>query len=246
MDTINWILQTSAQGVLPAIVSEYLMNDLGVFTKSERRMPKKAPLTALTGFRVGYIAVPNTDYRMAPLARNGILWHKITSVCVDDSGLIIVRGNTKDVISILCTPENHDCVMQFIAGKRQLHPVVAEADFAAASWICWRDDDDWGDASATLKDMVREELETERFIEPEVLEETKISGVVDRSSPVVPAESPFVAPVAAPNAADKPVAAPDLAPSAAPVRPKFCSNCGELLPPDGRFCENCGNKITDL
>ena len=41
MDTMNWMLQTSAKEVLPVIVSEYLLNDLGVFTKSERRMPKK-------------------------------------------------------------------------------------------------------------------------------------------------------------------------------------------------------------
>lgn len=246
MDTMNWMLQTSAKEVLPVIVSEYLLNDLGVFTKSERRMPKKAPLTALTGFRVGYVAVPNTDYRMAPQARNAILWHKITSVSVDDSGLITVCGNTKDIISILCTPENHASVLQYIAAKRQQHPVVLEADFAAASWICWRDDDDWGDASATLVDMVRDELETERFIEPEVLEETVISGAVDMSSPIESVESPFVSPVVAANVEKTPDTASNLAPSPQPARPKFCSNCGALLPPDGRFCENCGNKIAGL
>lgn len=225
MDTMNWMIQTSGQGVLPMIVSEYLLNDLGVFTKSERRMPKKAPLTAVTGFRIGYAAVPNTDYRMAPIARNAILWHKITSVSADGSGFITVCGNTKDTISILCTPENHDAVLQYIAIKRQLHPVVVEADFAAASWICWRDDDDWGDALASLTDMVNDELGTERFIEPEVLEETEITGVVE--------SSPLVAPVTNPV----------ISPSSPPDRPKFCSKCGELLPPDGNFCENCGNRI---
>lgn len=225
MDTMNWMMQTSDQGVLPLIVSEYLLNDLGVFTKSERRMPKKAPLTAVTGFRVGYTAVPNTDYRMAPIARNAVLWHKITSVSMDDAGFIIVRGNTKDVISILTTPEHQDAVLEFIANQRQLHPVVIEADFAAASWICWRDDDDWGDAAASLTDMVNEELGTERFIEPEVLEETEITGVVE-SSPTVAQASPVV-----------------ISPSPSPERPKFCSKCGELLPSDGNFCENCGNRI---
>lgn len=240
MDTMNWTIQTSAQGVMPMIVSEYLLNDSGVFTKSERRMPKKAPLTALTGFRIGYAPVPNTDYRMAPNARNGILWHKITSVSVDDSGFITVRGNTKDVISILCPPDTHDAVLQFIANKRQLHPVVSEADFAAASWICWRDDDDWGDASASLVDMVNEESGTERFIEPEVLEETVISGVVDSSSPVAPVTAPVIAPVVTPDLD------PVTSTSSPPARPKFCSKCGELLPPEGSFCENCGNRIENF
>ena len=246
MNTMNWTLQTSDQGILPVIVSEYLLNDLGVFTKSERRMPKKAPLTALTGFRVGYAAVPNTDYRMAPLARNAILWHKITSVTVSETGLISVHGNSKDEITILCTPENRDSVLQFIAAKRQQHPVVLEGDFAAASWICWRDDDEWGDAFATLTDMVHEELETERFIEPEVLEETEITGAVDMSSSVAAVELPFDAPGDAPIEVDTLVMAPDPALSSQSARPKFCSNCGAMLPPDGHFCENCGNKIENL
>lgn len=175
MDTMNWMIQTSAAGSLPTVVSEYLLNDLGIFVRRERRMPKKAPLTAITGFRVGYAAVPGTNYRVAPLDRNAILWHKITSVSEEGPGLITVRGNTKDAITISYTPENRDAVLQFISTKRQQHPVVADADYAAASWICWRDDDDWGDAS-TLVDMVNAELHTERFIEPDVLEETKISA----------------------------------------------------------------------
>lgn len=226
MNTMNWMMQTSGQGVLPMIVSEYLLNDLGVFTKSERRMPKKAPLTAVTGFRIGYTAVPNTDYRMAPIERKAILWHKITSVSADGSGFITVRGNTKDTISILCTPDNHDAVLQYIAIKRQLHPVVVKADFAAASWICWRDDDDWGDTSASLMDMVNNEMGTERFIEPEVLEETIITVVVENSLPV------------------EPVAPSVTSPSSPSDRPMFCSKCGELLSTDGNFCENCGNRIT--
>lgn len=254
MDTMNWLKQTSAEGTLPIIVSEYLLNDLGIFTKSERRMPKKAPFTALTGFRVGYTAVPNTDYRMAPMSRNAILWHKVTSVSADRASLITVHGNSKDVIAINCTADNHNAVMQFINIKRQLHPVVIDEDYAAASWICWRDDDEWNDASASLSDMVQEELDTERFLEPEVLEETVITGYVQDiasvASPVmapvntqvgVPQPAPVIIP-AVPTGASH-VVPSVAAPSSPAARPKFCSKCGELLPLDGSFCENCGTSI---
>ena len=216
MDIMNWMIQTSTAGSLPIIMSEYLLNDMGIFVRRERRMPKKAPLTAITGFRIGYAAVPGTDYRMAPMDRNAILWYKITSVTEDSAGLITICGNTKDVITISCTPDNRDAVLQFISTKRKQHPAFAKADYAAASWICWRDDDDWGDAS-TLMDMVNAELDTERFIDPDVLEETEITVVPENSIPLTQPTSAF--------------------------RPKFCRKCGELLPPDGSFCENCGNNI---
>ncbi|MDD4295556.1 MAG: zinc ribbon domain-containing protein [Ruminiclostridium sp.] len=216
MDIMNWMIQTSTAGSLPIVMSEYLLNDMGIFARRERRMPKKAPLTAITGFRIGYVAVPGTDYRMAPMDRNAILWYKITSVTEDSAGLITVRGNTKDVITISCTPDNRDAVLQFISAKRKQHPTIVKADYAAASWICWRDDDDWGDAS-TLMDMVNAELDTERFIDPDVLEETEITVVPENSIPLT-----------------QPTSA---------SRPKFCRKCGELLPLDGSFCENCGNNI---
>lgn len=191
MDMMNWIIQTGAAGSLPVVFSEYLLNDMGIFMRREQRMPKKAPLTAITGFRVGYKAVAGTDYRMAHLDRNAILWHKITSVSVDDNGLITVCGNTSDVITIRCKPENRDAVLQLVSIKRQEHPPVADADYKAAAWICWRDDDDWGDAE-TLLDMVNGELETERFIEPEVLEETKITVAHEHGIPLVtPKPAPF-------------------------------------------------------
>ena len=70
------------------------------FIKREQRMPKSAPLTALTGFRIGYAAIPGTDYRAAPMDRRAILWHKIASV--DDSGenSLTVSGNRSDAITV--------------------------------------------------------------------------------------------------------------------------------------------------
>ncbi len=150
MEILNWSIQTSPQGKLPVIVSEYVLNELGVFIKRERRMPKSAPLTALTGFRVGYAAIPGTDYRAAPMDRRAILWHKVTSVAGSGAGVLTIKGNRDDEITLVYPPENANAVVRYITDMRLLHQPVTEADPAAAAWICWRDDDEWGDPFAPL------------------------------------------------------------------------------------------------
>jgi hypothetical protein len=223
MEILNWSIQTSPLGELPVIVSEYVLNELGIFVKRERRMPKSAPFTAVTGFRVGYAAIPGMDYRAAPMDRRAILWHKVASVTgIGESGLTI-RGNQNDEIALIYSPENKDAVARYIAAMRQLHPPVAPPDRAAAAWICWRDDDEWGEPFAPLADMIREETGTKRYIEPEVLEETRLTGTPDDP--------------AAPDSV------PPASPGAAEDWPKFCGNCGAALRPGSHFCGSCGARI---
>jgi len=185
MEQMTWMAQTSPPGDVPIVVAEYVLNQLGVFVKRERRVPKGAPLNKLTGFRVGYKAIQGTEYRAAPLDRNAILWQKVTSVTEDAAGSLRVRGNRKDEIALRFEAGNRDEVLRFIRTMRELRPPVAAADYDAASWICWRDDDDWGDPFAPLSDMIAEEANTERFLEPEVLEETVLPDA-DAKEPVVP------------------------------------------------------------
>lgn len=66
MNHMSWSIQTSPQDVFPSIISEYVLNDTGIFIKCERRMPKNRPFTAMTGFRVGYASIPGADYRASP------------------------------------------------------------------------------------------------------------------------------------------------------------------------------------
>lgn len=216
-EQMTWILQTNAPGITPAIFSEYVLNDLGVFIKQERRVPKNAPLHAVTGFRAGYTAVPGTDYRAAPAARDVILWHKVTAAepCGPDG--LVIRGNRNSEIYLRFPPENRADVLHFIENRRNLYPPVIAADPAAASWLCWRDDDDWGDPYAPLAEMIESESGTERYIEPEILEETVL--------PELPRT-------------DLPAAA-----TAGTGKPKFCSECGAALYPDSLFCEKCGCPI---
>ena len=61
MEQLTWMAQTSPPGEMPIVVAEYVLNELGVFVKRERRVPKSAPLNRLTGFRVGYKAIPGTE-----------------------------------------------------------------------------------------------------------------------------------------------------------------------------------------
>lgn len=177
MEAITWSIQTSLPDVTPVIISEYLLNDLGIYVKREKRVTKKAPFTALTGFRVGYKAVPGTDYRSAPLDRNVLLWYKITSVVEEGHDGLIIRGNRNNEISIKFSLGDRNSILHYIETQRRQHPVMAAADFTAASWICWQEDDDWGDPHASLADMVEDEKDTERFIEPEVLEATELTSV---------------------------------------------------------------------
>jgi hypothetical protein len=176
MEQLTWMVQTSPPGKIPIVVAEYVLNDLGVFVKRERRVPKNEPLNMLTGFRIGYKLIQGTGYRAAPLDRNAILWHKVTDVIEKAEDYLCIRGNRKDEIEIFFDIECRDEVLRFIRTMRSLHPPVAAADYSAASWICWRDDDEWDDPFAPLTEMIEEELNTERFLEPEVVEETVLPG----------------------------------------------------------------------
>ncbi len=173
MESLTWKAQVSKPGQKTAIVAEYVLNDLGVFVKREKRVPKSAPLNRLTGFRVGYKAIPDTDYRAAPLDRNAILWKKVTAVVENGDGIRIC-GNRADQLELVVEGGQRGEVLRYIEVMRDAHPPVAAADFDAASWICWRDDDDWGDPFAPLSAMIAEELTTERFLDPGVMAETEI------------------------------------------------------------------------
>lgn len=218
MKPMTWFRSTSPAGAKPEIVSEYLLNELGIFVKREKRMPKKAGLTALTGFRIGYAAIPGTDYRAAPLDRNAILWHKITLVKETGDDCLVVSGNQKDRIDLCFDPANRDVIMAYLSTMRSQHPQVGATDYDAAAWLCWRDDDDWGDdPGMSLTEMIALEKDTERFIEPEVLAETRLIGV--RETPVAPPSAP------------------------ATDDPKCCQHCGAALVAGGNFCPHCGSPI---
>ncbi len=216
MEIMHWLIQTSPMGERPVIVSEYVLNEIGVFVKREKRMPKKAPLTAVTGFRVGYSAVPGTDYRAAPMARDALLWYKVTSVTEEGETCLIIRGNRSSKILLCFEPENREEVLRYIDDKRRQQPAIIPEDEAAASWICWRDDDEWEDPLMPLTEMITSELKLKRYLEPEVLEET----VLTKNPEAVQA-----------------------APSHISGRPKFCASCGAALSQYGDFCGYCGNHI---
>ena len=174
-NTVSWQIITSREGETPAIFAEYLLNDLGVFVKRMRRVAKKGLLNSLTGFRVGYVPVPGTDYREGPLDRNAILWRKLTSAVQTGQYEFQITGNSDDKITLVVPPELVYAVQQYIETRRSANPPVAEPDMEAAVWLCWRDDDEWEDPQMPLAVMVEAEKNTERFIDPDVLEETRLN-----------------------------------------------------------------------
>jgi hypothetical protein len=223
MESISWITQTSPPDVMTGIYSEYVLNEQGVFVKREKRVPKNEPLTAITGFRVGYKLVSGTDYRAAPLDRNAILWYKITSIIANSPNELLITGNSHDTIVLVMPEDLRSRILQFVDKMTQLHPPKVQPDEQAAIWICWRDDDDWGDDPyRPLQDMIDEEADVDRFIDPDVLEETRLSQM----------PAPF-----------KPLAPADQRDSSSPTA-KFCSACGASVQPGSRFCSQCGQPLS--
>lgn len=179
MNIMTWRIKTSPEGKLPATVSEYVLNELGVFIKRELRMPKSAPLTALTGFRVGYTVVPGTKERAAPLNRDALLWHKITAVSERAGNSLYIQGNRNSVLEVYFPPELRDAILSYITEMRRNHPILTSADPVAAAWLCWRDDDEWDDPLMPLTEMIETERRNQRLIEPEILAETELAGAAE-------------------------------------------------------------------
>ena len=126
---------------------------------------------------------------------------------------MLVKGNKAQTITVMVEPSDRQRVSNFIADQRSLNPLVPGPDFDAASWICWQEDDDWGDPFAPLKEMVDLELQTERFLEQETVDKTLIDETLVKAWEEV---------------TDK---------------HKFCSSCGAKLDLDSNFCSECGSKV---
>lgn len=223
MELLNWSIQTSKPEDITIVISEYVLNELGVFVKQEYRVLKKNKLNAVMGFRIGYEPVPNTDYRAARGNRNAILWHKITNIVQDGENKLIVHGNTDDVIELVFENEMRDNIYNYIADMQEQHPIEIGADKKAVAWMCWRDDDEWDDDFEPLLDMIKAELKVKRYIDSDVLEDTVLKNVSNTAILKVNTRKVLEEEVS--------------------VKPRYCSNCGEALEEDGNFCGNCGARI---
>lgn len=232
MDQLNWCLQTSPANVKRMLVSEYILNDMGIFIKDEYRMPKSDVLTTITGFRIGYNNIPNTDYHAAPGSRKAILWYKITDISEEAQNCLLIKGNQSDVIRMVFHLEDRDQILDYIASKLQAHPTVFQEDKAAAGWLCWRDDDEWEEPYGSLESMIEEEMAADRFVE-DVLEDTVLNSTgnlsVDQFRSLPSQASEVEKEAATSQAVNK--------------RPNYCWNCGNKLDPEGNFCHNCGTAI---
>ncbi len=177
MQAISWQIMFSGPDQLPWIQAEYLLDQQGIFMKREKRLPLQRPLAALTGFRVGYQARPGTDYRAAPMDRMALIWPKITAVRPQGKGLWLISGNLADELVLRLPLERQAEIMSFIEGMLRRNPPQLDEDETAAAWLCWRDDDDWGDPFLTLTEMVAHEAGAKRLLEPEILAATRLASL---------------------------------------------------------------------
>ncbi|MCK9314358.1 MAG: hypothetical protein M0P20_09960 [Methanocorpusculum sp.] len=173
MDKLAWCIEFPPEKGSSYTVADYVINDLGIFARTEKRTKKTGAASQLWGFRVGMNKVKGTDYLAQAGGRQALLWQKISGVTIGDNQ-ITVRGNRDTKIQIFCTAENFAEVSALIQTMRAAHPMESGPSIDAAGWICWEQDEDW-EAGESLDDMITTEISSvERYIESDILEETII------------------------------------------------------------------------
>ena len=173
MDNLVWSIELPREKSSDYTAVDYVINDLGVFAKTEIRTKKTGMVPQLWNFRVGKYKIKGTDYLAQAMKRSALLWQKISDATIDDL-VITVLGNRETKIRIFCTVENFAEVEAMIRTMRTRHPLESGPSIDAASWICWEEDEDW-EAGESLDDMITAERNgVDRFFEEDTLEETII------------------------------------------------------------------------
>jgi len=171
MDTLVWSMELPPEKGTWYTAVDYVVNDLGIFAKTELRSKKSGAAAQLWGFRAGKNKVKGTDYLAQIQGRQALLWEKITEVIPGDQQ-ITVLGNRQTRIVIFCSPENFATVRDMIGQMTKTHQAERGPSQKAAGWLCWEQDEDW-EAGESLEAMVEAERNGDgRFIEDDILAET--------------------------------------------------------------------------
>ncbi len=171
MDTLVWSIELPPDNGSWYTAVDYVMNDLDIFTKTEKRSKKSGTAAQLWGFRAGKNKVKGTDYLAQIQGRQALLWEKVTEVISGDQQ-ITIRGNRQTEIVLFCSSENFSDVTDLIERMTKSHPTDKGPSPDAAGWLCWEQDEDW-ETGESLEAMVETERNGgERFIEDEILAET--------------------------------------------------------------------------
>ena len=171
MDTLVWSMELPPEKGSWYTAVDYVVNDLGIFAKTEQRSKKSGTAAQLWGFRAGKNKVKGTDYLAQIQGRQALLWEKVTEVISCDQQ-ITVRGNRQTEIILFCSSENFSDVTDLIERMTKSHPTEKGSSRVAAGWLCWELDEDW-ETGESLEAMVEAERNgAERIIEDEILAET--------------------------------------------------------------------------
>lgn len=171
MDTLVWSIELPPETGSWYTAVDYVVNDLGIFAKTEERSKKSGKTAQLWGFRAGKNKVKGTDYLARIQGRQALLWEKITEVIPGDRQ-ITVFGNRQTKIVLFCSPENFSAVRDMVERMTKTRPMERGPSRKAAGWVCWEQDEDW-EAGESLEEMVEAERNgDQRFIEDEILAET--------------------------------------------------------------------------
>ena len=113
MDTLVWSIELPPETGSWYTAVDYVVNDLGIFAKTEERSKKSGAAAQLWGFRAGKNKVKGTDYLARIQGRQALLWEKVTEVIPGDRQ-ITVFGNRQTKIVLFCSPENFSAVRDMV------------------------------------------------------------------------------------------------------------------------------------
>ncbi len=142
MDTLVWSIELPPDNGSCYTAVDYVINDLGIFAKTEIRSKKSGTTAQLWGFRVGKNKVKGTDYLAQVQGRQALLWQKVTEM---------ISGDQQITVS---------------------HPTEKGPSPEAAGWLCWEQDEDWEAGESLEEMVEAERNGSERFIEDEIIAET--------------------------------------------------------------------------
>lgn len=89
MDTLVWSMELPPEKGSWYTAVDYVVNDLGIFAKTEQRSKKSGTAAQLWGFRAGKNKVKGTDYLAQIQGRQALLWEKVTEVISCDQQITV-------------------------------------------------------------------------------------------------------------------------------------------------------------
>ncbi len=156
---ITWTFEAPQKKSNTTLATEYVINELGIFSKTEIRNYKTGFLPQVWGFKDGMDDFNNGHYTKDNSSRGAILWHKITQVFLDEvKYTILIGGQEEEDIELQCGKNRFMEIASILDDKVAEYLSIDEDSQEAYSWRGWSEDDEWDVPEASLEQMIDYEI----------------------------------------------------------------------------------------